>query len=50
MRNSLLELALLGFAWSGHFVAQTTTDPQRSAMLARAKAAEISDAWTPLAS
>ena len=47
MRSAGTLISAAGLLWSSHTAAQTQYDAQRTAMLARAKAAEISDAWTP---
>jgi len=47
MRSAVIMLSAIGLLWSGHASAQAQSDAQRTAMLARAKVAEISDAWTP---
>lgn len=46
-RVSVLVATVIGLFMSGQAVAQTPAEAQRAAMFARAKAAEISSAWTP---
>lgn len=48
MRSTMITASALGLLWASHSAAQTpAADAKREAMLARAKAAEISDTWTP---
>jgi CubicO group peptidase (beta-lactamase class C family) len=47
MRITAAIVAAAAIIWSGSVAAQTQTEAARQAMLARAKAAEISDAWAP---
>lgn len=47
MRHAILMGSLIGLLSASQLAAQTA-DAKRAAMLARAKAAEISDAWTPV--
>lgn len=46
MRQAIILGSTIGLLWASQAMAQTS-DAKRDAMLARAKAAEISDAWTP---
>ena len=46
-RVSVLVATVIGLFMSGQAFAQTSAEAQRAAMFARAKAAEISSAWTP---
>ncbi|WP_290802150.1 serine hydrolase [Aquidulcibacter sp.] len=46
-RVSLVLASVIGLFMSGQAAAQTPAEAQRTAMFARAKAAEISNAWTP---
>ena len=46
MRRAIILGLTIGLLWSGQIMAQTS-EAKRDAMLARAKAAEISAAWTP---
>ena len=48
MRRSTLAVSAIGLFWASHALAQTqSAEAGRDAMLARAKAAQISDAWNP---
>ena len=47
MRTTAILVSAMGLLCAGHAAAQSQTEAQRAAMFARAKAAEISDAWTP---
>ncbi len=47
MRITATIVAAAAIFWSGSVAAQTQTEAARQAMLARAQAAEISDAWVP---
>ena len=47
MRGTTITASLLGLLCASHASAQSPADTSREAMLARAKAAQISDAWTP---
>ena len=46
MRRSTFAVSAIGLFWASHALAQTqSAEAGRDAMLARAKAAQISDAW-----
>lgn len=47
MRSTVIIVSAASLLWAGNAAAQAQTEAEREAMFARAKAAEISDAWTP---